>query len=68
MKKTKTIVRYLKNIGREMRIVLLLFLVSLKIIVDLATGVIVAIMLILETSSIFVIFIYKFKKYIKRGS
>ena len=51
-----------------MRTILLLFLVSLKIIVDLAIGVIVAIILIVETSSIFIIFIYKFKKYIRRGS
>ena len=51
-----------------MRIILLLFLVSLKIIVDLATGVTVAIILIVETSSIFVRFRYKFKKYTKRGS
>ena len=35
-----------------MRIILLLFLVSLKIIVDLAIGVVVAIILIVETSNI----------------
>ena len=40
-----------------MRIALLLFLVFLKIIVDLATRVIVVIILIAETLSIFVIFI-----------
>ena len=68
MKKTKTVARHLKNIGREMRIALLLFLASLKMIVDLATGVAVAIMLMAETSSTFVRFRHKFEKYTKRGS
>ena len=51
-----------------MRIALLLFLASLKMIVDLATGVAVAIMLMAETSSTFVTFMHKFEKYTKRGS
>ncbi len=55
MKKAKIVARHLKNIGRDMRIALLLFLASLKMIVDLATGVAVAIMLIAETEALCIV-------------
>ena len=51
-----------------MRTALLLFLASLKMIVDLATGVAVAIKLMAETSSTFMRFMHKFEKYTRRGS